>query len=342
MVEDRDLQNRFRFEGAISNAFKAVKPVQYLVVMPLIYAGVITLIYAIGLYLMRDLFGDFMANAEALENAGIDEDDPGAVFSAMFALMAPFLPWVIGLSLVTGVVWSVFTAAGMRRYVRDESFRLGFGMDEIRIMGVAILWYLLMTVLYILPFLLIFSSIWGIVSEAIVNGDTMTPAQEDALAMKIGGSMAGAFGLMIILFPLYVFLATRFSPAFALTIKKRKFAFIDAWNVSRGRFWPILGAFVILAVGGGMAVGIVDQIFQMILMLPLMGAVENAENIQSGEEFAGLFLRAGFLVPLGIYMVLTVALRFALEHASHGPAAYAARHDPRGSVDDEMMLQNFE
>ncbi len=338
------MQNRFRFEGAISNAFKAVKPVQYLVVMPLFYAGVITLIYAASFYLMRDLFGEFVANAEALDNSDIDEDDPGAVFSAIFGLIAPFLPWVIGLSLITGLVWSAFTAAGMRRYVRDEAFRLRLGMDEIRIMGVGILWYLLMTVLYILPFLLIFSSVWGIVSEAIVNGETMTPAQEDALAMKIGGSVAGAFGLMIILFPLYVFLATRLSPAFALTIKKRKFAFFDAWNVSRGRFWPILGAFVILAFGGGLALAIIDQIFQMILMIPLMGAIENmdAESIQTGEDFARIFLRPGLFIPVGIYTVLAIALRFALQHASHGPAAFAARHDPRGSVDDEIMLQNFE
>lgn len=338
------MQNRFSFQGALSNAFKAVKPVQYLVFMPLLYAGVLMIIYATGLYLMRDVIADFITNAQALDNMAIDEEDPGAVFSAIFGLMAPFLPWIIGLSLIAGIVWSVFTAAGLRRYVRDEDFRLGLGMDEIRIMGVGVLWYLLMAVLYFLPFLIIGGSIWGIVAEAIVNGDSMTPAQEDALAMKIGGSVAGAFGLMIILFPLYVFLATRLSPAFALTIKKRKFAFFDAWNVSRGRFWPILGAFVILAIGGSMVVGIIDQIFQMILMIPLMGVFENmdAETIESGEDFARIFLRPGILIPLGIYMFLVTALRFALNHAAHGPAAYAARHDPRGSVDDERMLQNFE
>jgi len=190
--------------------------------------------------------------------------------------------------------------------------------------------------------LMMLGGVWQMIADLVRDGDTMTDDYASARVMRSFGTMGAGIALYVFVsMPLYIFFATRLSPCFAQTVKDRKIAFFDAWNISHGRFWPILGGYVILAIGGAFLLNIVESILQNIVMLPFMGAIENIET-DGGDGFVELLTSPMFLIPIGIAIAVSASLRGLLGHIAHGPAAFAARHDPRGGVDEDSMLSNFE
>lgn len=327
------MPTRFSFEGALSNAFRAAHARSFPWLFGAAFALVVTVCALILTYLGRDTFIGVMDGLESLNETGIDESDPYAMFSVLFGIMAPLIPWGIAASIGYWVIRAVFEAASQRRYIRDERFSLRLGADELRMMVVLLLWWLLYTVTFGLPVLYIFNGIMGIFEIGIDE------ISEEELARKMIPLVFGGMGLMLLFMPLYAFLATRLAPCFAMTIKDRKIVFLDAWNVSRGRFWPILGAFLILSVGGGIVSSVITQVLQLIVLMPFMG---NMEDAQSGGEAFRIIFSAAFLVPMAIYLYASWFMSGLLLHFTGGPAAFAARHDPRGGVDDAAQMAVFD
>jgi ABC-type multidrug transport system fused ATPase/permease subunit len=142
----------------------------------------------------------------------------------------------------------------------------------------------------------------------------------------------------LVMFPIYVFFATRFSPVFAMTVKERRIAFGDAWIASRGRFWPILGAYLILAIVGGMVIGFASSLAQMLLTPAFMSSVSTAEDADALRSIFTPVLTSALLA----YTFIRYFLSGLLMHIVQGPAAFAARHDPRGSVDDALSVSEFD
>tara|TARA_R110001606_G_scaffold92753_4_gene206070 strand:+ start:229 stop:1209 length:981 start_codon:yes stop_codon:yes gene_type:complete len=326
------LPTGFSFEGALSNAFRAA----HFRTFPWIFAAtnalVVTLFMGIVGYLAKDAVLAFIESIEALENASIDEDDPGALLALVFGALTPLIPWAIVVSVGSWVLWAMFEAASQRRYVRDERFSLRFGADELRMMAVGLLWSLLNIVCF-LPMLFVLFGSGASLFNQVLDGQSAASMENEIIASVFGG-----LGLMLLLFPVYVFFATRLSPCFAMTIKDRRIVFFDAWNVSRGRFWPILGAFVIIAIAGGIVSSVVDQALQF----GLAEALSRFSNLQSGEEVMQLVFSSAFLVPTGLYIFASMFMSALQQHFNGAPAAFAARHDPRGGVDDAARMSVFD
>ena len=143
---------------------------------------------------------------------------------------------------------------------------------------------------------------------------------------------------MLIFLPVYVFFATRFSPVFGMTVKEGKIDFGGAWIASRGRFWPILGAYLIIAVVGGMVGGFVGSLAQLILMPAMMSSPVMMQDV---PDVRALFSPA-VVISMLVYMFVRFFVSGLLMHFAQGPAAFAARHDPRGSVDDALRVTEFD
>jgi len=326
------MPSRFSFDGALMFAFRAAHARSFLWMFPLAFAGVFTVFSLAILIFAKDDFVQVFQTIEMLEQASVGQDDPQAVFAAILGAMQPLVGWAIFATLGSWIIWAMFEAASQRRYIRDEKFSLGFGGDELRIMGVGACWAILQTLFTVLPAMMVFNSLFDMFDWVEAG------ASEEDLINNIVGPFMGALGLSLLMFLVYVFFATRLAPCFALTIKDREFRFFDAWNVSRGRFWPILGAYVIIAVIGGIVVSILDQLLE----IPLMFAMTPAfENVRTGEEIVGALMSGGVLVALAIYMVARLFLSGLLMHVGGAPAAFAARHDPRGGVDDALRADIF-
>lgn len=318
----------FTFERALSWPFAAPHFNTFPWFFGLAYAGVFSVVIAaIGFAAA----GDFIAWAQGMEAIG-NEEDPDLVFDQLFSSMVPLLPWYALSTLAFWVVWAMFETASQRRYVRGEGFSLGFGADEARMMVVGLLWTLFSVLIWAIPFGLIFGGMWAAI-DAASQGLT-----EDEVGQRIVAPTFAAMGLMLLLMPLFVFLATRLAPCFALTVRAREIRFFDAWNVSRGRFWPILGAYLILSVAGSLLAQVVGGIVQLGMMPAFMAMVQDAET---GGDVTAHMLSPAFLIPVGLYVFVLMFLQGVLQHVVGGPAAFAVRHDPRGGIEEENQLEAF-
>lgn len=326
------MPTQFSFEGALSNAFRAAHFRTFPWVYATVYALIVVLFCLVAALLSRDAMLEFIQAIEALENANLDESDPREVLAQVFATLTPFFPIAINVTIGSWVVWAVFESASQRRYVRDERFSLRLGADELRMMVVGLLWSLLNIACFLPMLFVLFGSGTSLFNQ-VLDGQSAASMENEIIV-----SAFGAFGLILLLFPFYVFFATRLSPCFAMTIKDRRIVFFDAWNVSRGRFWPILGAFLIIAVAGSIVASVVEQAFQF----GLVQFMSRFSNVQSGEELMQLLYSAEFLLPTGLYIFASMFMSALQQHFNGGPAAFAARHDPRGGVDDAARMAVFD
>lgn len=262
-----------------------------------------------------------------------DTVSPDAAASLMLNPILQLLPLVLISGLAAWALWAMFETASQRRYIWGERFSLGFGADEARMMVVGLLWGLLGVAVFIIPVIIVFGGVFAMLSEVAAGTDP------DEIEGRIVATVFGAFGLILLVYPLYVFLATRLAPCFGLTVKDKRIRFLEAWGVSRGRFWPILGAYVILAVGGAFVIQLAQGIGQLVLLPVFMFGVSGPEP--TAADMAAYFMSAGFLIPVAIFMFFFLFLQGILQHAVGAPAALAARFDPKGSVEDIDRVAAF-
>lgn len=318
----------FTFERALSWPFNAPHFNTFPWLFGFAYAAIWMLMTAVVGWFAAD---DFMSGINTLE--AVDQtEDPEAALSAVFGFYAGILPWMALTGLAGWMIWAMFETASQRRYVFGEAFSLRFGMDELRMMVIGLLWAVMGMVIFVVP---VFAIMGSVLFAAFTDPDSLaTEAASQRVLMQMFGMMA----MMLLLFPLYVFVATRLAPCFALTVKEGRLRFFDAWNVSRGRFWPILGAFVIISIIGSIAAQIVAGIAQLMIMPAFLNFVNLAER---GGDVRELIFSPSFLVPVSVYLFIVLFLQGVMQHAVGGPAAFAVRHDPRGGVEEMEQVESF-
>jgi hypothetical protein len=101
--------------------------------------------------------------------------------------------------------------------------------------------------------------------------------------------------------------AVRLSPAAALSVARSRFSFFGAWVATRDKFWPLLGAFVIVCAAYLLASTVIGGVIRIPIdaaMTPVM------RDALSGGDAASVFeqLKAAFLTPLMIAIVACYAI----------------------------------
>lgn len=319
----------FTFERALGWPFTAPHVGSFPWIFGAAYAAVFSVVLAIiGWFASSDIAA-WISVVEGVDGS----EDPDVVSGVMGDFVARFLPWAILSGLASWVVWAMFETASQRRFIWGEGFSLGFGGDEVRMMIVGLLWGLMGFVLIGLPMLVTLGPTF---LALFTDPESLNSSQAGE---RVGRQFLGSFAILLFSFPLYVFLATRLAPCFGLTLKEKRVRFFDAWNVSRGRFWPILGAYLILSFCGGMAGQVISGIAQLLVMPAMSGFAESAE---SAADIRALIFSPNFIIPMAIYLFIVMALQGILQHVVGAPAAFAVRHDPRGGVEAQAQVGAFE
>ena len=128
---------------------------------------------------------------------------------------------------------SVFTAAVYRTVLRPEDkglARLKLGADELRMAGLFVLLWLLAVA----------AGLAVILVAAVCVGGL-------ALAFR-SAPAAAAIGIIIIyllVLAAYAWIGVRLSFAGPMTFTQRKIRVFAAWPLTKGRFWPLLGCYVL-------------------------------------------------------------------------------------------------
>lgn len=166
----------------------------------------------------------------AMAAAGYEaETDPKAALTAMEPILrmyALFIPYAL-------VYYAVLHAAVNRMMLRPSDKGLayfGLGGDELRQLAVMILMSLVFFGVYLVGAI-------GVVILGVALG-----AASKALAPF--GFIVGGIALVCVM----VVLAVRLSLASAQTFATKKINLFGSWALTRGQFWPMLGAYVLSAI----------------------------------------------------------------------------------------------
>nr|WP_070959967.1 hypothetical protein [Hyphomonas sp. Mor2] len=217
--------------------------------------------------------------------------------------------------LIYAGFWSMMESAVLRRYVREEGFSIGWGADEWRMLAVGLIWMLSFIVGYL----------------AFILGVVILVAPLGATVSDGGGALLGIWMFIVTLTLLFVWLyvAVKLSPAGAMTIRDRKVTFFGAWGASKGRFWPTLGAFLVL--GLILYVGVI--ILYMIGGFTVFGAVFSGLDLSNGEADAdqvmAVFTNPAVLIPIALLYFAMLLYQGFWQYAWAGIPSLVAVNDPR-------------
>jgi uncharacterized membrane protein YidH (DUF202 family) len=218
-----------------------------------------------------------------LETITANETPTASQLLDALIVVAPVL--VLGLA-----IQCVMAAAVYRLIFRHDDTRFGYlrlGADELRLMG--------LTVIYI-----------GLITGLLV-GVTMASAVVTAVASVAGTMVAGFVGAVTSLFSigLVIFVLVRLSLAPVATFAERRLAIFESWGLTRGVFWPLLGAYV-LALACIVVIGF--------LIIVVFSGVAGAVILAGGGELSDVgamlnprdsSLKSYFSVGLIAYMVVS-------------------------------------
>lgn len=146
-------------------------------------------------------------------------------------------PALFGYQIVAYILFASYEAACLRWMIRGETgglFGLTLGADTWRVYFTYWLWFFLFIVLALVGVIL-FMGVGGAVGIGAQGGGG-----------DVGGAVSIGLALALVWLLGVVYVAVRLAPAAATSVARRKFAFFEAWTVSRGRFFALLGAFVLL------------------------------------------------------------------------------------------------
>jgi hypothetical protein len=152
----------------------------------------------------------------------------GAAAPASFAGLGSLLL----AELLAFCVFAILMTAAFRAVLRPEERGIAFlrlGADELRIVALTLLFGV---VAYLV---LVISSVLSAIVGFLVGG-------RESIAAVLGAVLGGA-GIAVLV---CIWLQVRLALAFPLTLLRRRFVLAESWRLTRGRFWALLGALLVL------------------------------------------------------------------------------------------------
>lgn len=268
------------------------------------------------------LFLPFINEIIAMESRPVGPSDAEILRAVGRVMMS------VPLMVIVGVLVSLMVHGAWYRYLaRDEVsavIPVRIGGDEIRLAGVAILFFGLLVIAEIVAsavFAMVGLTSFGFM--AMVDGDTSAVVSGGILLLLLGLAYMAA----------QIFVSVRLSPAAGLTFVDRKFRFFEAWDASSGQFWKMLLSYIVVGIGIYLIIMVVAVIFGFALLgsiLPVIGELQAIEDMNAtpAETMAALrdvFFRAEIMLPLGIATVIAALVEILIMGMWAGVGVYTAR-----------------
>lgn len=233
-----------------------------------------------------------MGAAEALETSGATSpDDFMPVLASYTAILAVVLP----LSLIASAMLYAAVSRSVLRPAESSFGYLRLGMDEVRVLVVSLVLFIVFTVAGVV----VFGTIGAVGGFAVA---AEAPALWIVVALLVCAAIA-----------LFVWLAVRLSLAIPITMAERRIAIFDSFGVTKGRFWPLLGM-ALLAGVMSIVVGLLGSLVAMPIQLAT-GGLGGLANLE-GESLSVILQTAwpaiaAWIVINAIMSALQVAVVYA-------------------------------
>lgn len=155
------------------------------------------------------------------------------------ALPPGYLSYLVLVYLIMIATFVALFAAVYRAVLHPETSRcvyLRVSMDEARLFGL----FLILIIGYFLTIIV------AALAAAVIGFLVVF------LAALMGAVTAGAVALILLIYGLMlavsIWLMVRLSAAGPLTILRRRIVIREAWHLTRGRFWPLFGGYLLVAI----------------------------------------------------------------------------------------------
>ncbi|HYD88486.1 MAG TPA: hypothetical protein VEA80_13505 [Vitreimonas sp.] len=256
-------------------------------------------------------YGDLVARAA--EGGG--QPDP-AMMTPPASVMA-LGPIMFLFQILYYVLAAAYEAACLRWLVRGESkglFGFSFGADTWRVYFTYWIWFFLGVAVFI-AFLIVFGGMIGSIAAVGASGG-------DASSMGALGLFAPLIVLALLLVMAYF--SVRLAPAAATSVARNRFAFFDAWKVTKGRFWALLGSFVLLFLMYFVATMILYGVGAAAFVMGVVGQAGALGSEPTPDEMMTLFMQPQVLIPLAVVCIAGLVGYFVWLIAMFGVNARAA------------------
>lgn len=173
-------------------------------------------------------------------------------------MMAGMAPMILILTPISLIYYAVLYAAANRIILRPgEAGRayLGLGADEFRQLGLLILLFLLFMAVYVA----------GVVVASIIGAVAMVANQALGAFVMVLAFVAVVAGMLVF--------AVKLSLSSAQTFDLGKVRVFGSWALTKGHFWPLLGAYVLAAIMA-IIVGLLGYTIFVALAVVLGGGFE--------------------------------------------------------------------
>ena len=226
----------------------------------------IALALIIAVPLMAPHYGDMLVwQAEYMEAAMSGEPPSPEVFDGVVPLLKKMVPGYLVMMLGMWLAAVMGEAALHRKILlgTENSGRpIRFGGDELRVMLAQICVWGVLLILYF------FGIIASIAFAAAIG----------AVAGPIGAALA-SFAILAALYFVFHY-AVRLMPASALSVRDGQLRVWSATKVTKGKFWPLFGAFVLVYIGGT----IISMVITQLGSLVVFGGNPAAEALKPGGD----------------------------------------------------------
>lgn len=226
--------------------------------------------------------------------------DNAATASSFAASLGHVLPLVLVFAACVLLLQMILSTAILRAVLRPAESAFGYlrlSIDELRQFGLALI-VLAAFLAYTFAVLIVSAFVLSILGSLI--GGAQSPAVLGALSF-------------VILVVAYLYPAVRLSLAPAMTLADGRISFLRAWRLTEGRFWPLLGAYLIaflLSIALWVAANAVGFIVTMLLGRgqPIMS--QTFADLARPAPIAILLLNSLFSALMGATVTAPLASAF--------------------------------
>lgn len=175
--------------------------------------------------------------------------DPQTQPAAFWAAFAPRF----AISLIAIMVFYAACLRAVMRPADDRAYYLRLGMDELRLFGLTLMVGIGFMVVWLL----------GVVVLVFLAGMLSALGSVG----KVFGVIA-AFAILPLLCAL-LYVVVRLSPAWPLTILRRRIILDEAWDLARGRFWTLFGSYFLVYL----AFFLIGMLFLALFQRPVLDGI---------------------------------------------------------------------
>jgi hypothetical protein len=305
----------FSFDNAAFHFSRTDGPPGFLPRYLAAYAVGVIFLAVISFFALQPLFSAYAEMFAMMAQGASERQIENALNDALIVNLGRISLGYLLMMVIYAGFWSMMESAVLRRYVREEGFRIGWGADEWRMLAVGLIWMVTFIGAYI----------------ALILGMVVLIAPLGGFISDGGGALIGIWMFIVTLTLLFVWLyvAVKLSPAGAMTIRDQKVTFFGAWGASKGRFWPVFGAFVVLGLILYVGILILYLIGAFAVFGTLMGGIDVSSGEADPDQVMALIMSPGILIPVAVLYFAMLLYQGFWQYAWAGVPALVATTDPR-------------